>query len=59
MSLETSHDTFLLSLQRYFEAKGGLLKGMREKAWDHFLELGLPEKSDEAFRYVPLRRLMN
>jgi Fe-S cluster assembly protein SufD len=57
MSLETSHDTFLLSLQRYFEAKGGLLKGMREKAWDHFLELGLPEKSDEAFRYVPLRRL--
>lgn len=34
-----------------------LLKGMREKAWDHFLELGIPEKSDEPFRYVPLRRL--
>lgn len=59
MSIETSHDTFLLSLQRYFEEIRGheLLKGMREKAWDHFLELGLPEKTDEAFRYVPLRRL--
>ena len=57
MSTETSHDTFLLSLRRYFEADGGVLKGVREKAWDHFLELGLPEKSDEAFRYVPLRRL--
>jgi Fe-S cluster assembly protein SufD len=56
---ETSHDTFLASLQRYFEYERGhdLLKGMREKAWDHFLELGLPEKTDEAFRYIPLRRL--
>jgi Fe-S cluster assembly protein SufD len=59
MSIETSHDTFLLSLQHYFEEMRGhdLLKGMREKAWDHFLELGLPEKTDEAFRYVPLKRL--
>ncbi len=59
MSIETSRDTFQLNLQRYFEEmrRQDLLKGMREKAWDHFLELGLPEKSDEAFRYVPLRRL--
>lgn len=58
MSTETYHETFLDGLHRYFEKRRGLdlLKGMREKAWDHFLELGLPEKTDEAFRYVPLRR---
>lgn len=33
------------------------LKGLREKAWDHFLELGLPEKTQEAFQYVPLRQI--
>lgn len=33
------------------------LKGLREKAWDHFLELGLPEKKQEAFQYVPLRQI--
>ncbi len=49
---ETSQDTFLSGLRHYFEQMSGheLLKGMREKAWDHFLELGLPEKSDEAFQ---------
>ncbi|HNA61799.1 MAG TPA: Fe-S cluster assembly protein SufD [Rhabdochlamydiaceae bacterium] len=47
------------SLQKCFEesCSADLLKGMREKAWDHFLELGLPDKTDEAFRYVPLKRL--
>ncbi|HEX4839594.1 MAG TPA: Fe-S cluster assembly protein SufD [Rhabdochlamydiaceae bacterium] len=56
-------ETFLSGLHRYFEKvrqnvqTHDLLKGMREKAWDHFLELGLPEKNDEAFPYVPLRRL--
>ena len=59
MSIEISQETFLAGLQSYFEKKRGsdLLKGMREKAWDHFLELGLPDKTDEAFRYVPLKRL--
>jgi Fe-S cluster assembly protein SufD len=54
-----SHEDFLLALQTYFDQSKGpdLLKGMREKAWDHFLELGLPDKKDEAFQYVPLRRL--
>lgn len=30
---------------------------LREKAWNRFLELGLPSKSTDAFRYVPLRRV--
>ncbi|HEX2579017.1 MAG TPA: Fe-S cluster assembly protein SufD [Rhabdochlamydiaceae bacterium] len=55
----STEETFLSGLHQYFGQVRGrdLLKGMREKAWDHFLELGLPKKTDEAFRYVPLRRL--
>ncbi len=57
MSIKT--DSFLSSLQRSFEEINAAdpLKGMRAKAWDHFLELGLPDKQDDAFQYVPLRRL--
>lgn len=52
-------ERFCAALSRIFEHVRGfdLLKGMREKAFDHFLELGLPEKSQEAFQYVPLRLL--
>lgn len=35
------------------------LKDLRTKAWDHFLKLGLPEKSAEPFRYFPLREFYN
>lgn len=31
-----------------------LFQKARVKAWDHFLELGLPERKDEAYRYVRL-----
>lgn len=46
-------------LKKAFDrVKGGdPLKGLREKAWDHFLELGLPEKNQEAFQYLPLRQI--
>jgi Fe-S cluster assembly protein SufD len=55
--MSIKEETLQLGLQRYFEQTCvDLLRGMREKAWDHFLELGLPEKKDEAFKYVPLRR---
>lgn len=33
------------------------LAPMRQKAWDRFLEMGLPDRSDEAFKYIPLDRL--
>jgi Fe-S cluster assembly protein SufD len=36
---------------------GDPLKPLREKAWDHFLELGLPDKKSEAFQYLPLKQL--
>ena len=34
-----------------------LLVKFREKAWDHFLELGLPNRSNDVFRYIKLRNL--
>ena len=46
---------FLSSLQKLFERQKR--NTLQEKAWDHFLELGLPDKSSDAFRYVPLRKL--
>lgn len=32
-----------------------ILSKVRAKAWDHFLDLGLPTKRDEVFRYIRLR----
>jgi Fe-S cluster assembly protein SufD len=37
---------------QYVEADA--LQKLRAKAWDHFLELGLPTRKDEVFRYVRL-----
>lgn len=34
-----------------------ILQKHREKAWDHFLELGLPDRSTEVFRYLKMRNL--
>ncbi len=45
---------FLTQLHQLFQANGN---AFREKSWARLLELGLPTKSDEAFRYVPLREL--
>ncbi|MBS0615306.1 MAG: SufD family Fe-S cluster assembly protein [Verrucomicrobia bacterium] len=33
------------------------LSSLRRKAWDRFQEMGLPDSSDEAFKYVPMERL--
>lgn len=33
------------------------LQKIRAKSWDHYLELGLPSRKTEAFRYVKLRNL--
>lgn len=54
----TETEPFLDQLQLLRAAVAGdSLKGIREKAWDHFLELGLPDKKVDAFQYVPLRSL--
>lgn len=47
---------FLTHLQEHFE-KAPRANRFREKSWQKFLELGLPSKSSESFRYVSLRDL--
>jgi len=46
---------FLSSAQEIFSALSP--NPLREKAWSRFLELGLPNKSTDAFRYVSLRKI--
>jgi Fe-S cluster assembly protein SufD len=33
------------------------LEQMRQKAWNHFLQLGLPSKNNEVYQYIKLRHL--
>lgn len=35
------------------------LQKIRAKAWDHFLELGLPSRNEEVYRYIKLRNLFS
>jgi Fe-S cluster assembly protein SufD len=50
---------FYENLQSLFEQvkEAHPLKVLREKAFDHFLELGLPEKGEGAFQYMSLKAL--
>lgn len=54
-------ETFKTLLESYLErvnqGSGDLLQRLRMKAWDHFLELGLPTRHQEAYRYIKLRQL--
>ncbi|HSX03961.1 MAG TPA: Fe-S cluster assembly protein SufD [Rhabdochlamydiaceae bacterium] len=54
----SSKEEFLLQLQMHFQEimqqAPSLSKPARKKAWDHFLNLGLPHKKQEAFQYFPL-----
>lgn len=54
-----SEHSFLSQLQPHFEKvlSADALRQFREKSWQRLSEIGLPSKSDEAFRYVPLREL--
>lgn len=49
-------------LEQHFRVSakdGGLLQKPREKAWDHFLALGLPTKRTEVYQYVRLKDLFS
>src|ERR1700722_8669739 len=53
-----SEQLFLTHLQRHFQdRKKDALHPFREKSWLRLSEVGLPSKSQEAFRYLPLREL--
>lgn len=53
--------TFRSLLENYLVQvnSGDALQKFRAKAWDHFLELGLPTKQTEAYRYIKLRNLFS
>jgi Fe-S cluster assembly protein SufD len=53
------HLAFLAQLQEQFDGlpKGDRLMPFRQQAWQQFLAIGLPTRSEEAFRYVSLREL--
>lgn len=54
-------DTFKTLLEGYLSQinKGDALQKFRGKAWDHFLELGLPTRKTEVYRYIKLRHLFS
>ncbi|OJU80741.1 MAG: Fe-S cluster assembly protein SufD [Chlamydia sp. 32-24] len=58
---EIEENTFLAHLQTLQKPKelNHLLDDLRQKGWNRFLELGLPSKKVEAYRYVKLRNLYN
>lgn len=53
----TEQDSFLTFLWSLYGQVGeaDLLQKVRAKAWDHFLEIGLPTRKDEVYRYVRLK----
>jgi len=58
MISSTEIDNFQELLQCAFDAfPQDPLSKVRNKAWDHFLEIGLPTRKSEVFRYVSLRSL--
>ena len=56
---ETSQELFFQKLLKIYETSlnGTSLDKIREKAWDHLLELGLPKVKDDSFQYFPLSRM--
>lgn len=58
-SPSTFNEQFLDQLQENFEAslQDDTLASWRSRAWDRFMEIGLPTTRTEAYRNIPLRRL--
>lgn len=54
-------DLFQGFLEEYYKRVNlpDLLQKIRSRAWDHFLELGLPTRKSEVFRYVKLHRFFS
>jgi Fe-S cluster assembly protein SufD len=61
MKTEIAAPQFLESLEEQFrqnlEGLSPLQRAIREKAWDHLLELGLPERKQSGYQYLPLSQL--
>ncbi len=55
----SEQSAFFAAVKVWYEAvnASGSLGRLRTKSWDRFLELGLPERRDEVFRYIRPHRL--
>lgn len=49
----------LLETLRAQSNRADALEKIRQKAWQHYLSLGLPSKKNEAYRYIKLRHLFS
>jgi len=56
---QSQGERFQSMLQGLFDQAndGSSLKKIRTKAWDHFLEIGLPTRKTEVYKYIRLRNL--
>lgn len=59
LGLEQKIFTTLLEKHLAAVHQGDALQKARQKAWNQFLELGLPTKKTEAYRYIKLRHLFS
>jgi Fe-S cluster assembly protein SufD len=57
--LEQENFKNLLENLRNQVNKGDALERTRQKAWQHFLSLGLPSRENEVYRYIKLRHLFS
>jgi Fe-S cluster assembly protein SufD len=58
---DQEQDSFQMLLSQQYDQlnPNDTLQKLRTKAWNHFLELGLPNRKTEVFRYIRLRNLFD
>ncbi|MBA2369861.1 MAG: Fe-S cluster assembly protein SufD [Candidatus Protochlamydia sp.] len=61
VDLEVEKQLFTALLEKHLSVSNqkDALQKSRQKAWDHFLTLGLPSKQTEVYRYIKLRQLFS
>lgn len=59
MQQEQTDQAFAFSMADSYarKADGGALNKVRQMAWEQYQSIGLPERRDEIYRYIPLRNL--
>ncbi|MDP1879945.1 MAG: Fe-S cluster assembly protein SufD [Parachlamydiaceae bacterium] len=55
------HETFKTFIEKFRKETShtDATSKMRQRAWDHFITLGLPSKKMEAYRYIKLKQLFS
>ncbi len=58
---DVERQSFQLLLEKLYSQTGqdDSLNKIKAKAWDHFLEVGLPTRSDDVYRYIRLKKFFS